>query len=82
MAILRLTGTSAQFQQLLAIPGFYLDHHTVTDLGGGRLTISAFLDESSIPDIEGLGVTVEVEVSDGEFAAHMASFHDDGPPIA
>ncbi|MGB7819612.1 MAG: hypothetical protein WBL35_12890 [Ornithinibacter sp.] len=81
MAILLLTGTPAQFEQLLTVPGFYLDHRTLIEAGGGRNTMSTFMDESAIPDIEALGISVEVEVTDAELATHMASFHDDGPPV-
>lgn len=79
MAILLLTGTPAQLQQALAIPGIQLDHGRPRDAGGGRFTISQFVGESVIPDLHDIGLTVEVEVTDAELAAHLASFR---PPIA
>ena len=82
VAILYLSGTRAQLEGLLDIPGFYLDHRDVRVLDDGRFRVSANLPESQIPAIEALGVAVEVEVTDAEWEVHMASFQDDGPPIA
>lgn len=82
MAIVLITGTPAELQSLLDLEWFILDHHDSRRADGGRVTISSHMPESEIPVVEALGLTVDVEVTDAEFEAHMASFDDDGPPIA
>jgi hypothetical protein len=54
------------------IPELYLLSSTVLDLGVGRYQISAYGDESLIPDLETRGASVRVLMSTDE----IAQFHD------
>ena len=82
MAVVWITGPPPAFADLAALPEFGPDHRDVDFLEDGTVRISAHISESMIPQIEALGFTVDIELTDAEWETHMATFRENGPPIA
>jgi alkanesulfonate monooxygenase SsuD/methylene tetrahydromethanopterin reductase-like flavin-dependent oxidoreductase (luciferase family) len=75
-----IVGPPELFPQIATVQGLRVDHGRWGDDGAGRHVLAAEATDEAIAEIEGVGLTVEVQSTEEEQNLELAQLLEEGGP--